>query len=35
MKVKKEQTKALKLIRNDNEYQDKIRGLKENISKVK
>ncbi len=28
VKVKKEQTKALKLIRNDHEYEDKIKSLK-------
>ncbi len=28
VKVKKEQTKALKLIRNDHQYEDKIKSLK-------
>ena len=35
MKVKKQQTKALKLIRNDNEYEQKARSLKEQLSKIK
>lgn len=35
MKVKREQTKALKLIRNDNEYEEKVRQLKEQLSKTK
>lgn len=35
MKVKRQQTKALKLIRNDNEYEEKVKQLKEQLSKTK
>ena len=35
MKIKKEQAKALKVIKNDNEYEEKIVKLKEQLSKIK
>lgn len=35
LRIKKEQTKALKVIKNDNEYEEKIAKLKEQLSKLK
>ena len=35
MRVKREQSKALKLIRNDHDYEEKVRQLKEQLSKTK
>ena len=35
MKVKKEQSKALKLIRNDHDYENKVRQLREQLAKTK
>lgn len=35
LRIKKEQNKALKVMRNDGEYDDKISKLKEQLSKLK
>lgn len=35
LKVKRQQTKALKMIKNDNEYEQKVKLLKEQLSKTK
>ena len=35
LRVKREQSKALKMIRNDNQYEEKVKTLKQQISKAK
>lgn len=35
LRIKKEQTKALKIMRNDGEYEEKVNKLKEQLSKLK